>query len=66
MEGVAASVVSAANKERFYVACGYEEIVGNVTHGDGNPLAGVRGGDILFRDRKEVRLVKGAAKDSSI
>jgi GNAT superfamily N-acetyltransferase len=67
MEGVAASVVSAANKERFYVACGYDEIVGNVTQGDGNPLASVRGGDILFRDRKEVRLVKeGAAKDSSI
>jgi GNAT superfamily N-acetyltransferase len=65
-QGIAASVVSAAGKERFYVACGFEEVVGNVTHGEGNPLASVRGGDILFRDRKEVRLVKEGVKDSSI
>lgn len=57
-QGLAASVVSAWGKENFYLKCGYEEVVGNVTHGKGNPLEGVKGGDIIFRDQKEVREVK--------
>jgi GNAT superfamily N-acetyltransferase len=65
-EGVAVSVVSAAGKERFYVQCGFEDVVGNVTEGEGNPLAGVRGGDILFRDRKEVREVKELKKAADV
>lgn len=60
-EDVAASVVSSAGKERFYVACGFEEVVGNVTHGEGNPLAGVKGGEIMFLDRRKVREVKEKA-----
>jgi predicted N-acetyltransferase YhbS len=51
-EHVAASVVSADGKEKFYQLCGYGEIAGCVTEGEGNPLAGVRGGIVLFRDAK--------------
>ncbi|KAF2472814.1 uncharacterized protein BDR25DRAFT_283354 [Lindgomyces ingoldianus] len=48
-ENVHASVMSSDGKENFYLKCGFEEIVGNATEGEGNPLAGIRGGAILFR-----------------
>lgn len=50
-EGVAASVIVADGKERFYRKCGYGDVVGRATDGLGNPLAGrIRGGAIMFRD----------------
>lgn len=53
-EGVAASVLSAEGKERFYQRCGFVDVVGRATDGVGNPLAGrVRGGAILFRDPED-------------
>lgn len=52
-DGVAASVIAAFRKERFYVACGFEEIVGNVCDGQGNPMAGCKGGALLFMDPQE-------------
>lgn len=51
-EGVAASVVIAQGKETFYQNCGYGPVVGRVSDGQGNPLAGMAGGEIMFRDKK--------------
>jgi GNAT superfamily N-acetyltransferase len=48
-EGVHASVMSSEGNDGFYLRCGFDEIVGNATEGAGNPLAGVKGGNILFR-----------------
>jgi hypothetical protein len=50
-ENVHASVTSSEGNEKFYLRCGFDEVVGNACLGDGNPLkeAGARGGDILFR-----------------
>jgi GNAT superfamily N-acetyltransferase len=47
---VAASVVAAFGKERFYRACGFDDIAGNVCDGEGNPMAGFKGGALLFKD----------------
>jgi GNAT superfamily N-acetyltransferase len=54
-ENVHASVTSSYENEKFYLRCGYDEIVGNCSEGEGNPLAetGVPGGDILFMWAKE-------------
>ncbi|KAI4708042.1 hypothetical protein J4E89_007161 [Alternaria sp. Ai002NY15] len=54
-EDVHASVVASKGNERFYLRCGYDEIIGNCTEGEGNPLknAGVEGGDILFMFPKQ-------------
>lgn len=49
-DGVAASVVSADGRENFYKACGFNNIVGNVCDGEGNPMADFKGGTILFTD----------------
>lgn len=54
-EGVADSVVIAQGKESFYQNCGYGPVVGRVSEGHGNPLAGMAGGEIMFRDKKVVR-----------
>lgn len=51
-EGVAVSVVCSEGTEAFYKKCGFEVEVGSVTTGDGNPLASVKGGAILFRDAR--------------
>lgn len=52
-EGVSASVISGTDKDRFYRRCGFEELVGRVTDGEGNPLRGVtEAGAILFCDPK--------------
>ena len=40
-------VICSAGSEGFYEKCGFEEEVGNVTAGQGNPLADVAGGAIL-------------------
>jgi GNAT superfamily N-acetyltransferase len=47
-EGVHASVVASKGNHKFYLRCGFDEVVGNCTEGEGNPLNGVGGGDILF------------------
>lgn len=47
-EGVAASVISAAGKERFYGRFGFVEI-GRSNFG---PMSGLEGGAILFKDVK--------------
>ncbi len=52
---VATSVVIATGKQRFYQSCGFGPVVGRAIEGKGNPLAGIAGGEILFRDRKSVR-----------
>lgn len=49
-ERVPASVMSSDGSDPFYLKCGFENIVGNATEGEGNPLNGVKGGSILFMD----------------
>lgn len=51
-ENVSASVISAHGKERFYGKCGFNIPAGDSTAGEGNPLAGIPGGLIFFRDAK--------------
>jgi GNAT superfamily N-acetyltransferase len=53
-ENVTASVVSADGKDKFYNQCGFDVLGGNVTDGDGNPMADIRGGNVFFKDKKQV------------
>ncbi|KAF2732924.1 hypothetical protein EJ04DRAFT_513568 [Polyplosphaeria fusca] len=48
-EGVCASVMSSYGTDPFYLKHGFDEVIGDATEGDGNPLKGVKGGSILFR-----------------
>ncbi|KAH9880453.1 hypothetical protein IAQ61_000744 [Plenodomus lingam] len=48
-EGVPASVVSSDGNDAFYLRCGFDEIVGDVTAGEGNPMLSVMGGSVLFK-----------------
>ena len=55
-EDLATSVVSAVTAEDFYRKCGFDVgPVGWSGEGEGNPLANIPGGAILFRDAKHVR-----------
>ncbi|KAH7071994.1 acyl-CoA N-acyltransferase [Paraphoma chrysanthemicola] len=49
-EGVHASVLASDGNDKFYLRCGFDEVIGNCTEGEGNPLGreGVKGGDCLF------------------
>jgi GNAT superfamily N-acetyltransferase len=49
-ENVHASVAASYKNEPFYLRCGFDEIVGNCSEGEENPLriAKIKGGDILF------------------
>lgn len=49
---VCASVVSSFGSDPFYLKCGFQEVVGNATEGEGNPLneCEAKGGNILFVD----------------
>ena len=48
-EDISASVISGTRKDRFYRRCGFEELVGRVTDGEGNPLKGLtEAGNVLF------------------
>lgn len=49
-EGIRASVIASEGASGFYLKCGFNEIVGNASGGEGNPLteANVKGGDVLF------------------
>ncbi|EAT79336.1 hypothetical protein HBH56_211930 [Parastagonospora nodorum] len=50
-ENVHSSVVSSEGNAKFYLRCGYDEIVGNCSEGENNPMAreGVKGGEILWK-----------------
>lgn len=54
-EHVGCSVVSAAGRENFYQACGFDVIAGRVRDegGEANPLRDVGGGTIMFADAKD-------------
>jgi GNAT superfamily N-acetyltransferase len=62
-EGVHASVVASKGIDKFYLICGFDEAVGKCTEGEGNPLNGVGGGDILFMYPKDENGVAKYAKD---
>jgi GNAT superfamily N-acetyltransferase len=49
-EGVRASVMASDGSDGFYLKCGFDEVVGNASEGEGNPLQkeNVKGGNILF------------------
>ncbi|EON66929.1 hypothetical protein W97_06333 [Coniosporium apollinis CBS 100218] len=47
-ENVHASLISSYGNEGFYQRCGYGDIVGWASEGEGNPIAHVRGGAIMF------------------
>lgn len=49
-DGVVAHVMAAKGKETFYQRCGFTDVVGWATDGEGNPLKemGIEGGAILF------------------
>jgi GNAT superfamily N-acetyltransferase len=52
-EGIAASVIAADGKERFYQKCGFNAgPVARSGEGEGNPLKDVPGGLVFFRDRE--------------
>lgn len=48
-ERVCVSVISGHDKDRFYKHCGFQFQDGNSTWGEGNPLSGLQGGNILWR-----------------
>ncbi|RMY38319.1 hypothetical protein D0865_13127 [Hortaea werneckii] len=50
-DAVCVSVISALGKDGFYRSCGFDVDVGYATEGEGNPLSGVPGGLVMFRDR---------------
>ncbi|EHY58390.1 hypothetical protein HRR83_007244 [Exophiala dermatitidis] len=58
-EGIAASVIAADGKERFYQKCGFDVgPVGRSGEGLGNPLHDVPGGLVFFRDKEGVVVKK--------
>ncbi|KAF2181603.1 acyl-CoA N-acyltransferase [Zopfia rhizophila CBS 207.26] len=52
-EGVCASVIASESGYEFYKRMGYTVQVGHATEGEGNPLAGLKSGWILFTDHVE-------------
>jgi predicted N-acetyltransferase YhbS len=54
-EDIAASVISAAKKEvaeEFYAKLGFKSIGVRAVDGEGNPLSGIEGGQIMFKDKQ--------------
>lgn len=49
-EKLLSGVISAVGREQFYQRCGYTNLVGWATEGEGNPLKkhGIKGGAIMF------------------
>ncbi|OAL03150.1 hypothetical protein IQ06DRAFT_292368 [Phaeosphaeriaceae sp. SRC1lsM3a] len=49
-ENVHASVTTSHGNEHFYLRCGFDEVVGTCSEGEGNPLAAAKvlGGEILW------------------
>jgi len=62
-EGIRASVMASEGSDGFYLKCGFDEVVGNASEGEGNPLRkeGVKGGNILFMWVKDGKGVEGRA-----
>jgi GNAT superfamily N-acetyltransferase len=60
-EGIRASVIASENNDAFYLKCGFSEVVGDASEGDGNPLkkVDVKGGSILFMWPKDERHAGG-------
>jgi GNAT superfamily N-acetyltransferase len=60
-EGVRASVTASEGSDEFYMKCGFDEVVGNASEGEGNPLwkEGVKGGNILFMWAKDGGAAEG-------
>lgn len=48
-DGICASVIVAWKKDDFYHKAGFEIQDGNATLGEGNPLSGVKGGNIWWK-----------------
>lgn len=48
-DGVCASVISAKGKDPFYQKCGFDVQDGRAGEGEGNPLAGVEGGNMWWK-----------------
>lgn len=48
-DGVCASLVSAEGKDGFYQRCGFDVQDGRAGDGEGNPLAGVGGGNLWWK-----------------
>lgn len=51
--GVCGSVISTRGKERFYQKCGFEIEDGHIGKGEGNPMAGVEGGRMFWRNARK-------------
>lgn len=62
-EGVAASVVASDGSDAFYLKCGFDEVVGTASEGNGNPLQNkdVKGGKILFMWSNTAKGIETAA-----
>lgn len=50
-DGICASLIASKTGEALYLSCGFEG-VGYVQEGEGNPLAGLPGGRIMFWEDK--------------
>lgn len=48
-DGVCASVISALGKDAFYQKCGFDVQYWSAGMGEGNPLAGVEGGNVYWK-----------------
>lgn len=47
---VCASVISSEGNEKWYQRCGFGDVVGWASEGEGNPIAKVGGGAIMFTE----------------
>ncbi|KAF1912972.1 acyl-CoA N-acyltransferase [Ampelomyces quisqualis] len=63
-ENVHASVITSHSNESFYLRCGFDEIVGTCSEGEGNPLreAKVKGGEILWMWAKQEKIAHSTGK----
>ena len=55
--------MASEGSDGFYLKCGFDEVVGNASEGEGNPLReeGVKGGNILFMWAQDGKAIDGAA-----
>ncbi|KAH6870175.1 acyl-CoA N-acyltransferase [Alternaria rosae] len=62
-EGIRASVMASEGSDAFYLKCGFDEVVGNASEGEGNLLRkeGVKGGNILFMWVKDGKAIEEPA-----
>ena len=62
-EDIRASVTASEHSDKFYRECRFDEVVGNASKGEGNPLRkeDVKGGNILFMWVHDVETAGGMA-----